>query len=45
MQNLKKVAQLPGNDRREVLRILEKEVRKCSGRNRIHKASVMVNQD
>ncbi|MCI17235.1 hypothetical protein A2U01_0038382, partial [Trifolium medium] len=33
------------NDRREVLRILEKEVRKSSGRNKIHKAAVVVNQD
>ncbi|MCI06428.1 DUF4283 domain protein, partial [Trifolium medium] len=32
MQNLKKVARLPGKDRREVLKILKREVRNRSGK-------------
>ncbi|MCI12619.1 DUF4283 domain protein, partial [Trifolium medium] len=44
MQNLKKVARLPGRDRKEVLKILEKEVKRRSGRSRSHKSVEVVNQ-
>jgi hypothetical protein len=42
--NLKKVARLPSKDRREVLKILRKEVQKRSGRRRSDKSAEMVQQ-
>ncbi|MCI21881.1 hypothetical protein A2U01_0043052, partial [Trifolium medium] len=36
---------LPGKDRREVLKILKKEVRKRSGRSRTNKSVEVVHQD
>ncbi|GAU50935.1 hypothetical protein TSUD_411320 [Trifolium subterraneum] len=44
MQTLKKVARLPGKERREVLKILKKEVRKRSGRSRTNKSVTGVQQ-
>ncbi|WJX67066.1 hypothetical protein P8452_51562 [Trifolium repens] len=42
--NLKKVVRLPSKDRREVLKILRKEVQKRSGRRRSDKSAEMVQQ-
>jgi hypothetical protein len=44
VQTLKKVARLPGKERREVLKILKKEVRKRSGRSRPNKSVTGVQQ-
>jgi hypothetical protein len=44
MKNLKKVARLPGKDRREVLNILNKEVRKRRGKRRSVKSGEVVCQ-
>jgi hypothetical protein len=44
MKNLKKVARLPGKDRREVLNILNKEVRKRRGKRISVKSGEVVRQ-
>jgi hypothetical protein len=44
MKNLKKVARLPGKDRREVLKILSREVRKRSGKGSSDKSVEVVRQ-
>ncbi|MCI28394.1 sulfate transporter, partial [Trifolium medium] len=44
MRNLRKVARLPCKDRKEVLKILKKEVRRRSGRSRYNRSVGIVHQ-
>jgi hypothetical protein len=44
MQNLKKVARLPGKDRKEVLKVLKREVRRRQRRNAVTKSAQVLKQ-